>query len=172
MEYVKGESNEVPDCMSRYSYPAGLLDVSMHGNIEDDHDMQEIIMKELAEERQCVCVSMGSLPKHHSRNNGMNAKLQVDLNVPATVPEMVKCVAVSIFSSRRGRTDHKVSSCSKVKADPKVGGSKSNMAPNESDQGSSAVLWLHCLTNKEIQVCTRGGAITKPVFKSKAKLPV
>ena len=71
----------------------------MHGNKDDDHEMQEIICQELAEERQCVCVTMGSLPKLHNPVTGVNAGLHVDLIESATVP--IRRVDVCIFKPRR-----------------------------------------------------------------------
>jgi hypothetical protein len=175
IEYVKGENNEVPDCMSRYSYPAGLLDVSMHGNIDDDHEMQEIIQKELSEERQCVCISLGSLPMLHCHNTDMNASLNVDLaNAEPTVPRMVKCVSVSIFQSRRGKKGHYEKSSSKrrvrsfLSVPAKEGKISRVCVPNPLSTGrKSDVQWLYCLTDRDVNVVTRGGAETRPMFKSK-----
>ena len=36
VEYVPGKMNVVPDALSRYVYPAGVMDVSVHGSPEDD----------------------------------------------------------------------------------------------------------------------------------------
>ena len=32
VEYVPGKHNEFPDALSRYAYPAGLMDVSVHAS--------------------------------------------------------------------------------------------------------------------------------------------
>ena len=64
VEYVPGKQNEVPDALSRYAYPAGLMDVSIHGSPEDDAAMRDIINRERAEERHCRCIWLrGDLPE-------------------------------------------------------------------------------------------------------------
>jgi hypothetical protein len=83
IEYIKGKDNEVPDCMSRFAYPAGLLDVSMHGCPQEDEDMKAIIAQELAEERTCNCIRL----------------------VPTWRGETVKVNRVGLSEGQRGYSD-------------------------------------------------------------------
>ena len=58
VEYIPGKDNEVPDCMSRFAYPAGLLGVSIHESPKKEEEMRKIITQELAEEKSCSMVRM------------------------------------------------------------------------------------------------------------------
>ena len=49
--YVPGSENEIADVMTRWAYPAcETNDVSIHGNMENDKAMQEIIEWEKEQE--------------------------------------------------------------------------------------------------------------------------
>ena len=58
VEYVPGKSNEVADSLSRWAYPASqaLHETSVHGTIEDDDEVSEMLQAEKEEERQCLPV--------------------------------------------------------------------------------------------------------------------
>ena len=57
---VPGKDIGIPDCMSRLAYPAYETtgDVSIHGDPEQDHDMQEMIRQEKALEKECRLVRL------------------------------------------------------------------------------------------------------------------
>ena len=63
-----GERNIIADAMSRYAYPAGkaMQDCTWHGSAQDQEEMQEIIRKELQEERTMSlwCPSAESTEEH------------------------------------------------------------------------------------------------------------
>ena len=54
--YIPGKENEICDILSRWAYPASeaLRDISIHGSKEDDAEMEEIIRKEIEEERASI----------------------------------------------------------------------------------------------------------------------
>ena len=58
--YVPGKDNGIPDVMSRWAYPACETagDISIHGDPEQDHDMEEIIRNEKAIEKECQVVRL------------------------------------------------------------------------------------------------------------------
>ena len=58
VQYVPGKQNEIPDALSRYASPAGLIDVSVHGSPEDDTAMRDLIHQEGEQERQRRCIWM------------------------------------------------------------------------------------------------------------------
>ena len=62
MGYVPGKENTVADVLSRYAYPASeaFRNISKHGSVQDEEEMNGLIQREHLEERG-VCVR-GSLP--------------------------------------------------------------------------------------------------------------
>ena len=57
---MPGKDNGIPDVMSRWAYPACETagDISIHGDPEQDHDMEEIIRNEKALEKECRVVRL------------------------------------------------------------------------------------------------------------------
>jgi len=61
VEYLPGEDNLLPDALSRWAYPASqaLADLTKHGSVQDDLDMQALIEEEEADEILCMVVILG-----------------------------------------------------------------------------------------------------------------
>ena len=73
VEYFPGKQEEFPDALSRDAYPAGLMDVSVHGSPEDDAAIRDIIRQEREQERQCRCVWLrGGVPPLFGGPRGTN----------------------------------------------------------------------------------------------------
>jgi hypothetical protein len=56
--YLPGKDNVVADALSRWAYPASqaFADASLHGSVDDDLEMLELMRKECEEEKQCSCI--------------------------------------------------------------------------------------------------------------------
>ena len=59
VDFFPGKQNEVSDALLRYAYPAGLMDVSVHGSPEDEAAMRNIICQERVQEQHFRCVWPG-----------------------------------------------------------------------------------------------------------------
>ena len=62
VEYLKGVDNLLPDALSRWAYPAlqALADLTKHGSVQDDIDMQALIEEEEADEKLCMVINLGN----------------------------------------------------------------------------------------------------------------
>ena len=56
--YVPGENNTVADVLSRFAYPASeaYRDISKHGSVQDEDEMEGLILRERMEERGCMFI--------------------------------------------------------------------------------------------------------------------
>ena len=61
VEYLPGEENLLPDVLSRWANPASqaLADLTKHGSIQDDIEMQALIEEENADEKLCMVINLG-----------------------------------------------------------------------------------------------------------------
>ena len=57
--YVPGKNNTVADVLSRFAYPASeaYRDISKHGSVQDEDEMEGLILRERMEERGCMYIS-------------------------------------------------------------------------------------------------------------------
>ena len=57
--YVPGKNNTVADVLSRFAYPASeaYRDISKHGSVQDEDEMEGLILREPREERGCMYIS-------------------------------------------------------------------------------------------------------------------
>ena len=87
--YVPGRDNGIADIMSRWAYPAceNGVDISIHGDPEQDKKMKEIIEAEKAEEKHCCVVSL-AWPiglKDEYENTGKMVEVLVETRRPRTL---------------------------------------------------------------------------------------
>ena len=56
MGYVPGKNNTVADVLSPFAYPASeaYRDISKHGSVQDEDEMEGLILRERMEERSCM----------------------------------------------------------------------------------------------------------------------
>ena len=73
MEHFSGKQKEVPDALSRYAYPAGLMDDSVQGSPQDDAAMRDNIRHEGEGGQQCRCILVkGDVPRLFGGLRGRN----------------------------------------------------------------------------------------------------
>ena len=59
MRFVSVENNTVAEVLSRFAYPASeaYRDISKHGSVQDEDEMEGLILRERMEERGCMYIS-------------------------------------------------------------------------------------------------------------------
>ena len=61
VEYLPGVDNLLLDAMSRWAYPASqaLADLTKHGSVQDEMDMEALIEEEERDEKLCMVINLG-----------------------------------------------------------------------------------------------------------------
>jgi hypothetical protein len=62
--YIPGKENDIADIMSRWAYPASQAqrDISKHGTMEDENDVEELLRQEKLDECECMVIQLK--PEH------------------------------------------------------------------------------------------------------------